>query len=620
MSPKIKNFPAGKWLVLFGGHIQLGTAPVPEQAYYVPLVSISEEAPSSALKFMYAKAGLGDLPLITPGSVFQDGECIEVDPHERITVNMYTGKEARRNERTLDQFLEVFTADSDLNGYFQSLRLAAQKLTALASAPLVGFQTSDKKMWVVAPAAEWYRQVYGRSDYLAHTFLMPTFEDIENRLVVIERTGMIPRIEIDHPLLPNVDEVLAVVPRTKVPDRCVPLYASIKLGDLAQRNALYAAQSIRAYAADGRSEPYWLRFGHPYPDNVMQVTGRGIKGTVTTTDKDAKQKTARVIFFTSVVRHTYPPDLLYCILERENDGSSLARVGGDKPLPCDESEIRIIPRFEAVADCEHEVTTFTPDANPRAGQVAAQYEGAPFDDTGAPPIIKLERTGLPDPSLIRRVQKHDVIIDSGEKTTNQMESVVGEAGPASVELKTSFEIENAHSLASLLTTLNSLKDDGEIHDLRPVNYFPSDYSINGIILQYIPSSSGSERWLEMPERDFKRLILAVRFIYQNSLFFALDAERKGSESFSFLLARCSERQAVDDETLYANVKAAAEKLLEAKGILGNAGIADEFLGVQVLKHQKEVHHGIARVRRSYILGKMDSLIAAFLSKEAKSPS
>lgn len=614
MSPKIKHFPSGKWRVLFGGYVQLGAAPIPEHTYYVPLGKIREEGSTSDIGFRYAKAGLGDLPLITPGTVFEDGVRTEADVHQSFSLDIRTGQEAHKQERTLSQFLDAFTAENDPFGYFESLRLAAKSLKSLADAPVVVFRATAPDCWVVAAAAEWYRYMYGQSDYLAHTFLMPTFQDVENRLVVSDRTGMVPRVTVDHPLLPEVDEVLALVPRTKVPDRFAPLYTSIKLasegsGDLAQRNALYAAQSIRASVSDGRSRPCWLRFGHPYPNKVRPVKGKGLKGTLKAVDNDSEEM-PRVIFLTSIERHPHPPELPYCILERENDGNSLAKTGGDKPLPCDESEIQIIPSYEAVADGDTESTTITPDTNPRAGQVAARYEGALFDGTGAPPIIKLERTGHPDPSLIRRVQKHDFIIDSGEKTTNQIESKNGEAGSASVESKPDLEREDAESLVALMATLNSLEVDGEIHGLRPVNYFPSEFAINGIILQQFPPSTCSERWLQMPDRDNKRLMLAVRFEYRNSLFVILDAERKGSESFSFLLARCDLGKTDNDKTLEAIVRAAVEKLREAKGILGSARIEDGFINAHPLKHQKEVHDSIVRVRCSYVLSKLDSLISA----------
>lgn len=614
MSPKIKHFPSGKWRVLFGGYVQLGTAPIPEHTYYVPLGKIPEEGPSSDLSFRYAKAGLGDLPLITPGTVFEDGVRIEADRHQSFSLDIRTGQEADKQERTLSQFLDAFTAENDPFGYFESLRLATKSLKSLADAPVVVFRATAPDCWVVAAAAEWYRYMYGQSDYLAHTFLMPTFQDVENRLVVSDRTGMVPRIEVDHPLLPEVDQVLALVPRTKVPDRFAPLYTSIKLaseglGDLAQRNALYAAQSIRASVSDGRSRPCWLRFGHPYPNELRPVKGRGIKGTLKAIDQDSAEM-PHVIFLTSIERHPHPPGLPYCILERENDGNSLAKTGGDKPLPCDESEIQVIPSYEAVADGDTKPTTITPDANPRAGQVAARYEGAPFDNTGAPPIIKLERTGHPDPSLIRRVQKHDFIIDSGEKTTNQMESKNGEAGPALVESKIDLGREGAESLVALMATLNRLEADGEIHELRPVNYFPSEFAIDGMTLQQFPPDVCSERWLQMPGRDNKRLMLAVRFEYRSSLFVILDAERKGSDSFSFLLARCTVGKAVNDRTLNANVRAAVEKLREAKGILGNAEIESGFFDAQPLKHQTETCESIVRVRCSYVLNKLDSLISA----------
>ncbi|MCH8551972.1 MAG: hypothetical protein LAT62_08555 [Natronospirillum sp.] len=618
MSPKLVHFPTGQWQVLFGGHVQLGTAPIPEYTYYVPLAKVraSEDSPGS--NFMYVKVGIGDLPFITPGAVFQDGKHIETDANPSFSLHIQTGKEAIKHERTLSQFLDAFMTDNDPLGYFHALRLATKNLASLAEAPVVAFKTSTPRLWLVASAAEWYRHVYGLTDYLAHTFLMPSFQEIENRLVVIDRTGMIPRTEVDHPLLPKVDEILAVVPRTRVPDRCAPLYTSIKLAskglsDLAQRNSLYAAQSIRAAAADGRSGPYWLRFGHPYPDRFMPVTGRGIKGTLTTIDKDSNPKTLHAIFLTSIIRHPHPPGLPYCILERENDGNSLAKTGGEKPLPCDESEMKVIPRFEAITGEDDDPSTLTPDANPKAGYIATRYEGVPFDDTGAPQIIKLERTGNPDPSLVRRVQKHESIIDFGEKTTNQAETETSKVGPTSVEPKCDIEIESAQSLSALMITLNSLEGDGTIHNLRPINYLPSKFSINGMALQEIPPSTDSERWLQMPNRDDKRLMLAVSFEYRDSLFIVLDPERRGRESFSCLLARCSLRKAVEDGPLYANVDAVVKKLREAKGILSNAGIKDGFFEVQALKHQKEEHAGGLRVRRSYVLGKLDSMIMESVS-------
>jgi hypothetical protein len=211
-------------------------------------------------------------------------------------------------------------------------------------------------------------------------------------------------------------------------------------------------------------------------------------------------------------------------------------------------------------------------------------------------------------------EKHDVIIDSGKKTTNQMESKTGEAGPASVKPKIDLEREGAESLVVLMATMNSLEADRTIHDLRPVNYFPSEFAIDGMTLQQFPSNTGSERWLQMPDRGYKRLMLAVRFEYRSSLFVVLDAERKGRESFSFLLARYAVGKSVDDRTLNANVLAAVEKLREAKGILGNAGIEDEFFNVESLKHHKEVHESIVRVRCSYVLSKLDSLMSAHPKK------
>lgn len=616
MPPKIKHFPSGKWRVLFGGYVQLGTAPNPEYTYRVPLAKITEGGPSSALSFMYAKAGLGELPSITPGTVFEDGIRFEADPHQSFVLNVNTGKEADKQERTLGQFLDAFTAEDDPFGYIESLRLAAKSLKSLADAPVVVFKATTLDCWVVASSAEWYRRVYGRSPYLAHTFLMPTFQDVEDRLVVSDRTGMVPRKEVHHPLLPEVEEVLAVVPRTNVPNLFVPLYTSIKLGselhgDLAQRNSLYAAQSIRASGSDGCSRLRWLRFGHPYPDRDLLVKGRGICGTLEARDGRSDDM-LQAIFLTSIENHPHPDGLPCCILERENDGNSIEEIGGDKPLPCDESEIQMIPRFEAVADGDQEATTVTPDANPRAGQVAAKYEGAIIDDTGAPPIVKLKRKGQPDPSLIRRVQKRDYIIDSGERTTNQIESKNGEAGPASFESKIDLEAEESDSLFALMNTINRFEADGTIQDVRPVNYFPSVFSIGGMSLQQFPPSIGSERWLQMQDRHRKRLILAVRFEYRSSLFVILDLERKASESFSFLLARCAPGESIDAIALNANVQAAVEKLHEAKGILGNARIEEGFFGVQSLKHQKEVHESIVRVRCSYVLGKLDSLISAVI--------
>lgn len=109
----------------------------------------------------------------------------------------------------------------------------------------------------------------------------------------------------------------------------------------------------------------------------------------------------------------------------------------------------------------------------------------------------------------------------------------------------------------------------------------------------------------MPDRDYKRLMLAIRFEYQSSLFVILDIERKGNESFSFLLARYKSDEDVNDRTLIADVQAAVEKLRQAKGILGNTGIDQDFCGAQFLKHQKETHESIVRVRRSYFLSKLD---------------
>lgn len=607
MSPKLKHFPAGTWRVLFGGHVQLGTAPTPEHVYYVPIARVSEKG----FNFMYVKVGLGDLPLITPNTMFQDGRRIEADTHQALSLHIHTGKEAHKQERTLGRFLETFMADHDPLGYLHSLSLASKRLSSLAEAPVIVFKTTTPNLWAVAPAAEWYRHVYGLTDYLAHTFLMPSFQDIENQLVVNDRTRIIPRSDVNHPLLPKVDEILAIVPRTRVPDRCAPLYTSIKLatkelGNLAQRNSLYAAQSIRAAAASGRTGPYWLRFGHPYPNRIMPVTGRGIRGTFTTTDKNSEIQHA--IFLTSIVRHSHPPELPYCILERENDGNSISKIGGDHPLPCDESEIQKVPRFEVVTDEEHGPSILTPDANPRAGQVAIRYEGAPFDDTGTPQIIKLQRTGVPDPSLIRRVQQHDLIIDSGDRTTNQIETETSTAGPAAVEPESNSELKNAQSLASLMVTLASLESDKTICNLMPVNYSPSQFSINGITLQKIPSSPDSERWLKMPDRKENRLILAVRFEYKNCLFVVLDVERRGTASFSGLLAKYFSDQPVDDSLLYSNVITIIEKLRNAKGNFVKAGIKDEFFEVQALKHHKEIYKEVPRVRRSYVLDKLNSMV------------
>lgn len=617
MPPAIKHFPSGKWQVLFGGHVQLGTAPIPERTYYVPLMRIAEVGQPCASSFVYAKAGLGDLPFITPGAIFENGKRIQVDSHESFSITIYTGKEAYKNERTLGQFLKVFTAESDPSGYFHALRSAVERMTALADAPIVAFKATSSNLWVVAPASEWYRQMYGLTEYLAHTFLMHSFEEMENRLVVRERTRIVSTDELDHPSLQNFDNVLGVVPRTRVPDRCAPLYASIKLptgelGDVAQRNALHAAQSIMASAASGSSGPHWLRFGHPYPDRNMPVVGKGIKGKVATTNKDEKQKATQVIFLTSLILHTHPPGIPYCILERENDGNSLAKLGEDKALPCDESETRTMPRFESAADGEQDYITVTPDANPRAGQIASRYEGAPFDETGAPPIIKLERRGKPDPSLIRYVEKRDFITDRGEKTTNQMSSRAGEAGPAFIDPKINSEMETSESLAALMSTLNRLEASKTIRDLRPVNYFPSEFAVGGITLQQFPYCATSERWLQMPDRDCKRLLLAVRFEYRSSLFIILDAERKGTESFSFMLARYASGKIVDDSTLNTNIRIAVEKLRDAKGVLGKAEIDAESFQAQSLKHQKEIYESIVHVRLSYVLSKMNLLITESL--------
>lgn len=602
-SIRLVNFPDGDWRVLFGGHVRLGSAPNPEHVYFVPIEGLGNHLG----QVRFVQVGLGDLPLLTPCSEFKDGVRYENDLHQIHDFTVNFSRPPDEHERPLSRLLSIFQANEERCEYVEGLRNAVKQHSHLDQAPVIGVKEVYRDRFLVAPAAEWYRMMYGRKSYLAHLFLRGSSHEILENLVVTESTGMVSAEAVNLTRgVGDIEELLGIVPRAQVNDEFAPLVSNLYLNEEARRNAEYAGKSLRGDSISDPEGPFWLKFGHPYPQQVMTVRARGISGRL-----DTKTGVHEVFLCTSLVGHSPPKVPPHFIIRRENDGRSASEHSEGETISTSAPDIDSgcwPTALVEASDNPNDVKLDSPHMNPEAGAPPSQHIGAAFDSMGAPPPIKHKRRGKLGEPTVRPINGRD-LEQPDQVTTNAKQTVLGQAGAAVIQSRS--ELQGDGSLLWLIRTLVFMEEKREISDLRSINYRPSEYSLGSITLQ-LPNLSWDNRsvarWLKVQGRKCPRLTLSVSFTYEENMYIALDVERRNeSERFCFLIAKYHNTFETRPKVLRNITSACVDAIHEAKGVLKNAKFEIAKIEHKILQHHVEDIDGDRRIREAYVAHELRAL-------------
>ena len=611
-----ESFPPGDWEVLGGGHVRLGDAPIPEYSYHFPIAPIRNSIQESAQESRFIKASIGDLPILTPGSIFSDG-CRQQD---RITtpieLSVDTGQGARRWERPLSKALEVFSPTDPDDRTISVLSESIEQLPRIGESPMVVYRETLSDRFVLCPASEWYRVVYGRNSAISHIFLKGSFDEIIDALVVREefKTVLGSTLNTAEPVDAN-QEYLRIVPRSNVPDAMAPIVAQIYWDKFSRSNALYAGQSIRSSAATSLDEVFWLKFANPFYDQSIKIKVSGIPGEVRYR-QDGEEICVGATFVTTLLGFRNENVREYVIPYRENDGRT---ASGRNNLEIDEagagknSDGPSSKRRESYpGDNPDERIRNTPDDNPNPEEGFSRHFGPPFDDLGTNKPLKEIRSLNPDKSVspttaIPDDQDHDGSI----KTTNQEKSKYGTAGQAHQSTRT--ELHEVKGLNILVHRLLDLQNKKTITKLSAVPYEPSEYSYKNIQLQLPPKSLKATKrgWFLMPG-GYKRfrLMLCVTWVYQDQVFLALDLERRSkSNKYKAVLATLSDVDTRNDSEIRKLARSAAAYLYEEKGVARKPGLNKIFDRFDVLKHMPDKDADAPILSDGYLEKRMNELIS-----------
>ena len=167
------------------------------------------------------------------------------------------------------------------------------------------------------------------------------------------------------------------------------------------------------------------------------------------------------------------------------------------------------------------------------------------------------------------------------------------------------------ALSMLIHSLRHLAANGDIKNLRSVDFRPSEYFLFDITLQRpFPQGQVTEAnpWLRVRGRKCPRLTLAVSFSHAGQTFLALDVERRNiSEKFCFLLAKVPANLAASPPGLRKFTSKLADEVHAAKGVLKNVGLNTYLDHHRVLHHYADEFDDVVGVRKTYLLEALESL-------------